>query len=321
MIDTTLITLRDFWEHTARSRILKEFTESYQLFLDNIMQNILQRLGSTRMADLTTDILEEYFYSIRHEAVAYRQHRKALLNHICNEAVKKRIIRRNPVQKMKVIRTPYNPVYGLSDDAMQALINYKDSSILCDLLKTQLYSGLSLAELVALTIENVDRDSGMISIQQFFKRSSQDNWIISQTFRSKKPRTIQIPSHAMQHILHAMDQNNDSCVDNRFPDEQKPTGYIFAADNNVLFSYTVVRHYYKKVAHAAGIDHLSPRLLEANFGLRAARLKLNPKDLHIYLGYKTCSTVARYYDFSGYEHKPATFATEQYYNRILEEEQ
>ena len=318
MIRTTLITLRDYCELKARTMITEKIDQKARNHYRALLNEILCYLGDLRLSEITRDLLNNYFFKIRYEATTRIQQKKAILTSIFEHAVKDRIVADNPVLKTKIIRTLYNPVYQLSDDCMRRLMQFKDDSIICDLLKAQLYSGLTRAEILGLDKNDPDKNTGKISIQRFCVSTLNERYEIRSQYKSKKARSILIPQKGMEAILKAADKA--AHIRESLPEtHSSEPPLIFISKSGRLLFRNEIDSYYKAAGIECGIGNLTSTMLESNFGLRAAGLGVNPKDLQIYLGYHTGFTVAKYYDYIGNELIAPAVTAENYYRRIQEE--
>jgi integrase len=183
-------------DELLQSRHSGRTAETYESI---IRVHLLQELGNVPLQKLRSTHLRSYFNSKKDLASATLSNHYIVLNGILNAAVRERILRENPAKHMmgKPSSNKHVPKSVLdncwdADEAQQFLAAAKQSGPQWAAFFTlALDSGMRKGELCGLQWDDIDWDTGTVTIQRTLIRASKNKPIFGPV-KNRKPRTIMI---------------------------------------------------------------------------------------------------------------------------------
>jgi len=211
-----------------------------------------------------------------------------LINKVFKIAVSDRLIQYNPMENENIIR----PKSQLEDEEVKALTIEEQKKFVKVLneeehkykyiLLLQLYTGMRIGEVLALSINDIDYEKGTITINKTLSRNEKDKVILGNTTKTENSRRVIYISERVKNILNKIQENQVININ----------GFLFY--NNAKDCYitpTQVNCYLRRLNEKNKItDKLHTHVLRHTFATRNIEAGVSAKVLQKILGHKKIET-------------------------------
>jgi len=237
-----------------------------------------------------------------------------LINKVFKIAISDRLIQFNPMESEKIMR----PKSKKEDEEIKALTVEEQKKFVGILeseehkykyiLLLQLYTGMRIGEVLALSTKNIDYKKGTITINKTLSRNEEDKIILGNTTKTENSKRIIYISERVKNILNKIQENQVININ----------GFLFY--DNIKDSFVTpseVNSYLRRLNQKHKItSRLHTHVLRHTFATRNIEAGVSAKVLQQILGHKNINTTLDTYTsvFSEFNRDE-----NEKYNRYLEE--
>ena len=237
-----------------------------------------------------------------------------LINKVFKIAISDRLIQFNPIESEKIMR----PKSKKEDEEIKALTVEEQKKFVGILeseehkykyiLLLQLYTGMRIGEVLALSTKDIDYKKGTITINKTLSRNEEDKIILGNTTKTENSKRIIYISERVKNILNKIQENQVININ----------GFLFY--DNVKDSFVTpseVNSYLRRLNEKHNItSRLHTHVLRHTFATRNIEAGVSAKVLQQILGHKNINTTLDTYTsvFSEFNKDE-----NEKYNRYLEE--
>ena len=191
----------------------------------------------------------------------------------CNFLVSEEIIERSPMAKVGMPRLPkellpaftVDEAYLLLDAAEQGTQPLRDTAVILTLLDT----GCRAAEFLALTMGDLDLDTGHVMVRQG---------------KGRKDRVTYLGANACQAVRQYLKQRR----------RPQSGARVWLTDDNAPLTKTGLRMLLVRLAKRAGLTDVHPHKFRRTFALWSLRAGMNIYSLQALMGHSSLETLKRY---------------------------
>lgn len=237
-----------------------------------------------------------------------------LINKVFKIAISDRLIQFNPMESEKIMR----PKSKKEDEEIKAL-TVEEQKKFVGILETeehkykyilllQLYTGMRIGEVLALSTKDIDYKKGTITINKTLSRNEEDKIILGNTTKTENSKRIIYISERVKNILNKIQENQVININ----------GFLFY--DNIKDSFVTpseVNSYLRRLNEKHNItSRLHTHVLRHTFATRNIEAGVSAKVLQQILGHKNINTTLDTYTsvFSEFNRDE-----NEKYNRYLEE--
>ena len=237
-----------------------------------------------------------------------------LINKVFKIAISDRLIQFNPMESEKIMR----PKSKKEDEEIKALTVEEQKKFVGILeseehkykyiLLLQLYTGMRIGEVLALSTKDIDYKKGTITINKTLSRNEEDKIILGNTTKTENSKRIIYISERVKNILNKIQENQVININ----------GFLFY--DNIKDSFVTpseVNSYLRRLNEKHNItSRLHTHVLRHTFATRNIEAGVSAKVLQQILGHKNINTTLDTYTsvFSEFNRDE-----NEKYNRYLEE--
>ena len=266
----------------------------------------IQKITTSHILKVFPDITE---YSNNTIVKIYR-----LINKVFKIAISDRLIQFNPMESEKIMR----PKSKKEDEEIKALTVEEQKKFVGILeseehkykyiLLLQLYTGMRIGEVLALSTKDIDYKNGTITINKTLSRNEKDKIILGNTTKTENSKRIIYISERVKNILNKIQENQVININ----------GFLFY--DNIKDSFVTpseVNSYLRRLNEKHNItSRLHTHVLRHTFATRNIEAGVSAKVLQQILGHKNINTTLDTYTsvFSEFNRDE-----NEKYNRYLEE--
>lgn len=237
-----------------------------------------------------------------------------LINKVFKIAISDRLIQFNPMESEKIMR----PKSKKEDEEIKALTVEEQKKFVGILeseehkykyiLLLQLYTGMRIGEVLALSTKDIDYKKGTITINKTLSRNEEDKIILGNTTKTENSKRIIYISERVKNVLNKIQENQVININ----------GFLFY--DNIKDSFVTpseVNSYLRRLNEKHNItSRLHTHVLRHTFATRNIEAGVSAKVLQQILGHKNINTTLDTYTsvFSEFNRDE-----NEKYNRYLEE--
>jgi integrase len=293
------------WLEVYKKPNVKPITYSVQE--RNVRLNIIPRFGHSKLKDITRKDYQKWINELReHYSAGTVRRIHSLMSCAMNDAVHEfNILRENPIVKIKipVDKEHTGKVQFFSREQLSTFLAHtkpvKNAKYKASIQYTMLFtllarSGLRIGEALALTWDDLNLDTGMLTINKTLVYPLNSTPYISTPKSKASGRTIKLDSESVKLIKrHRINQKE---VILRY-ENYKPTdmNIIFHQHDGRWLRTNVVREYFKEVCKRAKLPILSPHALRHTHAVHLLEAGANIKYVSERLGHASIVVTANTY--------------------------
>ena len=222
-----------------------------QSYSTEVKRHIKPALGAVKLEALGTHTIQTFYNSLSALAPKTVKNIHGILHCALQQAVANDYIRQNPADACKLPKIVKAEIKPLEPDEISRLLKEAERDSYCNLFVVAMFTGMRQGELLGLSWECVDFNTGIITVKQ--QLQCKDGHYFFETPKSGKNRTI-LPAPMVMDAL-----RNELQKQQR---EQMDAGNMWNNQFNLVFTdalgknlvrRTVVKHF-KKIAQNAEIS-------------------------------------------------------------------
>lgn len=240
--------------------------------------HIIDKLGDVPLQLLNTHDIQAFINNLTVSPKTIKNI-YGVLNKALNKAAELSYIKKNPCGAVSLPKVAKPKIRALSDEELKILFNELKNTQYYSFYKLALYTGLRLGELLGLTWDCYNRESGYLHVYRQLQYI--DGEYIFITPKSGKPRTVALPNVAIELI--------DSLQDNSESD------FILHNEIGEHLSYNHVGRVFHRCVENVGIKKATLHDLRHTYAVNSLRAGDNIKSVQNNLGHATPAfTIDRY---------------------------
>ena len=253
-VEPTKMTVGEWLDTWAKEYLnnVKVLTE--ENYLNQIANHLKPGIGHVKLECLNTHTIQRLYNSLQTEKGLSAKTIKnihGVLHQALNQAVDSGYIRKNPSEACKLPKVNKSEIVALEPEQMSTLLQQAQSDSYSNLFITALFTGLRQSELIGLSWDCVNLETGVITVKQ--QLQCKDGEYFMSTPKNGKPR-IMVPAPLVMEALRQEKAKQDAW--------RSAAGNLWNNPHNLVFTdslgknlvrRTVVKHF-KKITQRSGID-------------------------------------------------------------------
>ena len=277
------------WLDTYNDSAKQSTLISYEQHCKN---HIIPALGSVKLTALRSDMVQKFVKSLGKAGKQLSPKTVKNIHGILHSALKKAVFLRyinfNPADNCELPRIEKPEINPLDEPEMiKFLAVLEDNNPFSVLMKTDLFTGLRLSEILGLQWLSIDFEHGLITVSRQLSRPRRKGDVYCFTsLKNGKSRTIKPAASVMtllkEHKKHQAEmrlQAGPAWDDGGFPD------LVFTTETGGHLCYAVVERHYKKALAQAGIPERNFHTLRHSFAVTSLRAGDDVKTVQENLGH------------------------------------
>ncbi len=281
----------DIWQQDYLGDVKPSTATVYRA---NIKNHIRPGLGAVRLADLHPHTVQGFINGLVGLSPASVRLAYGILRHALETAVDLDYIPRNPANKCILPKVEQAEPRPLDDEQAAALLHAVKGGDMEYLITVALFTGLRLSELLGLTWDAVDFDSGTISINKQLTRQEHRAAGLFQSPKSGKPRTLH-PAAAVFGALKRQRRRQMEMQLKAGPIWSNPHGLVFTVEDGGPLNQWKAEKGFRDAAAVAGLSGFHFHSLRHTYAVNAIRAGDDIKTVQGNLGHATAAfTLDRY---------------------------
>lgn len=241
----------DIWAKEYLNNIKILTKENY---LHQISKHLKPGIGQIKLECLNTLTIQRLYNSLQTEKGLSAKTIKnihGVLHMALSQAVDSGYIRKNPSDACKLPKINKSEIVALEPEQMSTLLQKAQEDSYNNLFITALFTGMRQSELIGLSWDCVNMETGVITVKQ--QLQCKDGEYFISTPKNGKPRVV-VPAPLVMEALHQEKAKQDSY--------RMAAGSLWSNPHNLVFTdslgknlvrRTVVKHF-KKITERSGID-------------------------------------------------------------------
>ena len=292
-------------------------TSTVNTYRDNIRLHIKPVIGSVRLQDLNAHTVQSLINGIDRAPATVR-----LVCGILSEALEKAVeldyIPRNPVKRCTLPRKEQKEIHPLDDGEVTALLNAAKGGELEYFITVALFTGMRMSELLGLTWDCVDYDSGTITVnKQLAPLAQRKSGEVFTTPKNHKPRSVA----AAPSVLAALKVQRRKQLENQLlagPLWDNAHNLIFTNETGGPIPQRSLERRFRAIADAAGLENMRLHDCRHTYAVNAIRAGDDIKAIQGNLGHATAAfTLDRYGHFTEAMQQASAARMESFIKSVL----
>lgn len=296
---------------------VKKNTQTGRKNLMKILKN--DKLGSKSIDSIKTSDAKEWAVRMKKNGYAYKtiNNYKCSLKASFNIAILDDCIRKNPFNFSlnTIIKDDTTPKKALTEEQEKVLLSFTQNDIVyCkyyDVILLLLKTGLRISELCGLTLNDLDLNNRLITINHQLLRNKEIGYFIETPKTKSSVRQVPISEEAYQAFKRILSTRKkakpieiDGYKDFVFLNQQ---GYpVTGAYYSTTFSNLGKK--FKKI-HGDALPKITPHVLRHTFCTRLANRNMNPKSLQYIMGHSNINITLNLYTHVSIEYVKVEMTT------------
>lgn len=284
----------DIWQRDYLGPLKPTTIDNYAR---NIKNYIRPRLGAVRLADLRPHDVQEFVNGLELSPASIKLAYQ-VLHTALEKAVDLDYIPRNPAARCQLPRMEQKEICPLDDEQSADLLAAAKGGELEHLISVALFTGLRLSELLGLTWDTVDFQSGTINVNKQLAQTSHRAAGLFQSPKSGKARMIS-PAPIVFKALKKQRVRQAEMQLRAGPMWGNPHGLVFTKETGGPLSLQRVEEKFSIVRSTAGLEDFHFHSLRHTYAVNAIRAGDDIKTIQGNLGHATAAfTLDRYGHFT-----------------------
>ena len=190
---TTVDEYLDKWLSVAAKPRLAELTLHH--YEDMLKRYVRPAIGTAKLGDIQPLDIQAIYSGMQGRALSARvvRYTHAVLNSALKQAVKWRLIARNPASVVDLPRLERKEMQALSPDEAARFLTAAASDRYKVLFNLALVSGMRPSECSGLQWSDIDFEAGVITVQRTLIWTHRGTWYFGETKTSRSRRSIPLP--------------------------------------------------------------------------------------------------------------------------------
>ncbi|MCI9156771.1 MAG: site-specific integrase [Oscillibacter sp.] len=285
----------DVWASDYLGAVKPSTVRNYR---DLIRLHIKPALGAVRLQDMHAHTVQNFINGIDRAPATVR-----LICGVLGTALEKAMeldyIRQNPVKQCTLPRKEQKEIHPLDDGELAALLAAAQGGELEYFITVALFTGMRMSELLGLTWDCVDYNSGTITVnKQLAPPAQRKTGEMFTTPKSHKPRTVA----AAPSVLAALKAQRRRQIEHQLragPMWDNAHNLIFTNESGGLIPQRDLERRFRSVADSAGLEGMRFHDCRHTFAVNALRAGDDVKTVQGNLGHATAAfTLDRYGHFT-----------------------
>ena len=291
-------------EHMTVSEWLDIWTAEYlggvkpntaRIYRNNVKRHIKPALGAVRLPELRPHMIQAFINRLELAPASVRLAYKVLYQAL-KKAVALHYIPQNPAEGCTLPRLEQAEIHPLDDEQTTALLNAAQGTEVEQLIKTALFTGCRLSELLGLTWDCVGRDTITISKQLARPDQRADGPFISP--KNGKSRTL-TPAPLVLDALKAQKRMQTAARIKAGPLWDNAYNLVFTTETGAPVSQWKIERVFSKILAAAELHGIRFHDLRHTYAVNAIRAGDDIKTVQGNLGHASAAfTLDRYGHFT-----------------------
>ena len=266
-----------------------------RIYRNNVKRHIKPALGAVRLPELRPHMIQAFINRLELAPASVRLAYKVLYQAL-KKAVALHYIPQNPAEGCTLPRLEQAEIHPLDDEQTTALLNVAQGTEVEQLIKTALFTGCRLSELLGLTWDCVGRDTITISKQLARPDQRADGPFISP--KNGKSRTL-TPAPLVLDALKAQKRMQTAARIKAGPLWDNAYNLVFTTETGAPVSQWKIERVFSKILAAAGLHGIRFHDLRHTYTVNAIRAGDDIKTVQGNLGHASAAfTLDRYGHFT-----------------------
>lgn len=242
----------DIWQRDYLGGVKPSTVRNYR---DLIRLHIKPALGAVRLQDLHAHMVQSFINGIDRAPATVRLI-CGVLSTALEKAMELNYIRQNPVKQCTLLRKEQKEIHPLDDGELAALLAAAQGGELEHFITVVLFTGMRMSELLGLTWDCVDYNSGTITVnKQLAPPAQRKTGEVFTTPKSHKPRTVA----AAPSVLATLKAQRRRQIEHQLrtgPMWDNAHNLIFTNESGGLIPQRNLERRFRAVANAAGLERI-----------------------------------------------------------------
>ena len=301
----------DIWQRDYLGAVKPSTVRNYRNSINNY---IVPALGAVRLQELHPHAVQNFLNGIgRAPATVLLVYRH--LHHALEKAAELDYIPRNPANHCVLPKVEQAEIKPLDDWQVAALLEAAKGNLLEHMVVVALFTGLRMSELLGLTWEAVDFNSGTVTVNK--QLAYYYAGTVFQSPKSGKPRTI-TPAPAVMTALKRQRTKQLEMQLKAGPAWSNPYGFVFTTETGGAFSHSGTGKRFKALCVAAGLEGVRFHDCRHTYAVNAIRAGDDIKSVQGNLGHATAAfTLDKYGHFTETMRKASAARMENFMKDVL----
>ena len=266
-----------------------------RIYRNNVKKHIKPALGAVRLPELRPHMIQAFINRLELAPASVRLAYKVLYQAL-KKAVALHYIPQNPAEGCTLPRIEQEEIKPMDDKQITALLNATQGTEVEQLIKTALFTGCRLSELLGLTWDCVGRDTITISKQLARPDQRADGPFISP--KNGKSRTL-TPAPLVLDALKAQKRMQTAARIKAGPLWDNSYNLVFTTETGAPVSQWKIERVFSKILAAAGLHGIRFHDLRHTYAVNAIRAGDDIKTVQGNLGHASAAfTLDRYGHFT-----------------------
>ncbi len=267
------------------------------VYENNIRNHIKPALGAVRLVDLHPHMVQQFVNGLELSPASVRLAYK-VLHQALEKAVQLEYIPKNPAGSCVLPRQEQEEIHPLDDQQTAALLKVSRGTMLENMIRVALFAGLRQSEILGLTWDRVDLETGTLTVDKQLARPGyrKDGLFLSP--KNGKARTITAAQTVIA-ALKAQKRLQAAAQLQAGPIWDNPHRLIFTNEVGGPLSQRKIKTEFGKLVAAAGLEGVRFHDTRHTYAVNAIRAGDDIKTIQGNLGHATAAfTLDRYGHFT-----------------------
>ena len=284
----------DIWQRDYLGSLKPATVQNYKAVVQN---HVLPSMGAVKLSELHPHMVQEFINGLELSPSSVRLVYQ-VLHTALEKAVRLDYIPKNPAYNCEMPRRDREEIHPLDDQQISALLAAAKGTLLENLVGVALFTGMRQGELLGLTWDAVDFDTGTINVNKQLSRAEhRDDGLFAST-KSGKPRTITAAPLVMRFLRSQRRQQVEMQL-KAGPLWDNPHGLVFTLQDGRPMAHGTVKYHFRKITAAAGLEGVRFHDCRHTYAVNAIRAGDDIKTVQSNLGHATAAfTLDRYAHFT-----------------------
>ena len=284
----------DLWLDTYCTNLKPSTVATYA---NRIKNDLKPYLGRIKLTDLN-NIQIQHLYNLLSSGTVERKPLSpksvrcvhGILHKALEQAVQVHLLRENPADYVQLPKKVKPDLHPIMDENVQAFLQAIKGDPYERLFILDLFSGLRQSELLGLQWDDIDLDSGTITVRHQLQkaRSKGGGYLFLDETKNGKARQVSIPPSVVG-VLRAQQSRQSACRLQMGGAWENTRNLVFTNEKGGHLVHTTVYKHFKKAAAKIGMDQTRFHDLRHSFAINALQAGDTPKLVSEALGHYSSS--------------------------------